>query len=47
MPPNLAIRADYGMTIPSDASPEANRLREFILSSASQAVFTKYGFARL
>jgi molybdate transport system substrate-binding protein len=46
MPPVLAVRADYGLTLPPDPAPAATRWRDFILSAAGQAILEKYGFTR-
>ncbi len=47
MPPALTVRADYGVTIGTGAAQEAMRLRDYLLSDAAQAVFERYGFARM
>jgi len=45
LPENLAVGADYGMTIINGASPQADRLAKFILSPEGQAILGKHGFA--
>jgi ABC-type molybdate transport system substrate-binding protein len=47
MPQALALRADYGMSLRPNAPPEALRLRDFIMTPASQTIFEKYGFSRV
>ena len=46
MPPALAIRADYGVTLRAGASLAAQRFVDFVLSDAGQAVFVRNGFDR-
>jgi len=45
VPENLAVGADYGLTVLKDARPEAERLAAFVLSSAGQAILARHGFA--
>lgn len=45
LPAELAIGADYGMTVIDGASPNAARLAEFILSKEGQAILRHHGFA--
>jgi molybdate transport system substrate-binding protein len=45
LPDALAVGADYGMTVMTDASTAAYRLAMFILSPAGQAILAKHGFA--
>jgi molybdate transport system substrate-binding protein len=47
MPPDLAVRADYGLTLRNEAPPAAAQLRDFILSPAGQAILVRYGFSRV
>jgi molybdate transport system substrate-binding protein len=47
MPADLAVRADYGLTLRNNAPPAALKLRDFILSRAGQAIFVRYGFSRV
>jgi ABC-type molybdate transport system substrate-binding protein len=47
MPQALALRADYGMSLRPNAPPEALKLRDFIMTPASQTMFEKYGFSRV
>jgi ABC-type molybdate transport system substrate-binding protein len=47
MPPDLAVRADYGLALRNGAPPAAAQLREFILSPAGQAILVRYGFSRV
>ena len=41
----LAVAADYGLTVLSGSSPQAYQLAMFILSVHGQHVLAKYGFA--
>lgn len=45
LPGELAVGADYGLTVMNDASPAAYRLSLMILSPAGQRVLAKHGFA--
>jgi molybdate transport system substrate-binding protein len=45
LPDALAVGADYGLTVVSDASPGAYRFALFILSGEGQRALAKYGFA--
>jgi hypothetical protein len=45
LPPALAVGADYGLTVLSGASPEANRLAFYMMSPSGQAIFAKHGFS--
>jgi molybdate transport system substrate-binding protein len=45
LPEELAVGADYGLTVVTDASPGAYRFAMFILSEAAQRILTKHGFA--
>jgi ABC-type molybdate transport system substrate-binding protein len=45
LPTELAVGADYGMTLIDGASSNAKRLAEFILSAEGQAILGRYGFA--
>jgi molybdenum ABC transporter molybdate-binding protein len=45
LPANLAVGADYGLTVMKDAPPEANALAQFILSSQGQRILSTHGFA--
>ena len=45
MPPALAVRADYGLTLLSGAPEAAQRFRSFILSDQGQGTLMKYGFS--
>ena len=45
LPTELAVGADYGMTLINGASSNAKRLAEFILSAEGQAILGRYGFA--
>ncbi len=44
IPPELAVGADYGLTVMSDAPAPAWRLAWFILSADGQAILAKHGF---
>ncbi|OKH20566.1 hypothetical protein FACHB389_32605 [Nostoc calcicola FACHB-389] len=45
LPENLAIKADYGLTVLKDASPKGQELADYILSPDGQDVLAKYGFS--
>ena len=45
LPDALAVGADYGLTVMSDASPAAHQFAKFILSPQGQNILAKYGFA--
>jgi ABC-type molybdate transport system substrate-binding protein len=45
LPDNLAVGADYGLTVMTTASPGAYRLAMFILSPDGQRILAKHGFA--
>jgi molybdate transport system substrate-binding protein len=45
LPDALAVGADYGMTVMTDAPPAAYRFAMFILSPAGQATLAKHGFS--
>lgn len=45
LPQNLAVKADYGLTVLKDASPNGTKLAEYILSPAGQRILAKYGFS--
>jgi molybdate transport system substrate-binding protein len=45
LPDALAVGADYGLTVMSDASPAAYRLAMFILSGEGQRILARHGFA--
>jgi molybdate transport system substrate-binding protein len=47
MPPALAVRADYGLTLRTGAPAPAGTLRDFILSNDGQAILARYGFSRI
>jgi ABC-type molybdate transport system substrate-binding protein len=44
LPDELAVGADYGLTVIADASPAAYRFAMFILSADGQRTLAKYGF---
>ena len=44
VPGNLAVGADYGLTVLNDAPPEAWRLALYVLSPEGQAVLARHGF---
>ena len=46
MPADIAVTANYGLTLRSGAPLEAGLLRDFILSPPSQVILEKYGFDR-
>jgi ABC-type molybdate transport system substrate-binding protein len=45
LPPDLAVSADYGLTVLNTARPEAARFALYLLSPAGQAIFAQHGFA--
>jgi molybdate transport system substrate-binding protein len=45
LPPELAVGADYGLTVISGAGPAATRFAKFVLSAAGQHILTSFGFA--
>lgn len=45
LPDELAVGADYGLTVVNGASANAEKLAAFILSSEGQGILAKYGFA--
>jgi molybdenum ABC transporter molybdate-binding protein len=45
LPDALAVGAEYGLTVMSNASPSAYRLALFILSSEGQRILASHGFA--
>ena len=45
LPDNLAVGADYGLTVMSTASPAAYRFALFILSPDGQRILASHGFA--
>jgi molybdenum ABC transporter molybdate-binding protein len=45
LPDNLAVGADYGLTVINGAPAAATRLTEFILSRNGQEILARYGFA--
>jgi ABC-type molybdate transport system substrate-binding protein len=45
LPGNLAVGADYGLTVISGASSAAERFAQFIVSAAGQKILTSHGFA--
>ncbi|MGH8681632.1 MAG: molybdate ABC transporter substrate-binding protein [Burkholderiales bacterium] len=45
IPGELAVGADYGLTVISGARPEAERFARFVLSNAGQDILKRYGFA--
>ena len=45
LPDELAVSADYGLTVMADASPGAYRFAFFILSSEGQRILASYGFS--
>jgi molybdate transport system substrate-binding protein len=45
MPADLAVSANYGLTVRAGAPPAAATLRAFILSPAGQTILQRYGFS--
>jgi ABC-type molybdate transport system substrate-binding protein len=46
LPPELALRADFGLALRNGAPPEAVRFRDYLLSDDGQAHFVRNGFTR-
>jgi len=44
LPDNLAVGADYGLTVMAGASPSAQQFAEFIMSSQGQQILASHGF---
>jgi molybdate transport system substrate-binding protein len=45
LPDNLALKADYGLTVLKDANPDGTTLADYILSPKGQSILAKYGFS--
>jgi len=45
VPEELAVGADYGLTVIAGARPEAERFAQFVLSEPGQAILVRHGFA--
>jgi ABC-type molybdate transport system substrate-binding protein len=45
LPDNLAVGADYGLTVIAGASSSAQQFVEFIMSSQGQQILSSHGFA--
>lgn len=45
LPPELAVGAQYGLTVLRDAAPAGQGLAAFILSAPAQAILIRHGFA--
>ncbi len=45
LPDNLAVGADYGLTVMTTASPAANHFAMYILSADGQRILANHGFA--
>jgi len=45
LPPELAVGADYGLTVMNGAPQAAARFAQFVLSPAGQRILTSFGFA--
>lgn len=45
LPPELAVGADYGLTVLGKASPNAYRLAMFMLSRKGQEILAEHGFS--
>lgn len=45
LPDNLAVGADYGLTVMKDAPGAAQRFAQFILSPPGQKILSEHGFA--
>ena len=46
LPDNLAVKADYGLTVLKDANPYGEKLAQYILSPTGQQILAKYGFSK-
>jgi molybdate transport system substrate-binding protein len=44
LPEELAVGADYGLTVIANAPPDAYRFAMLILSAHGQRILAKYGF---
>jgi ABC-type molybdate transport system substrate-binding protein len=44
LPDNLAVSADYGLTVIGGSSPAAQEFADFVMSLAGQAILIKHGF---
>jgi len=44
LPDNLAVGADYGLTVMNGAPPAAQRFADFIMSPEGQRILVSYGF---
>lgn len=45
LPPELAVGADYGLTVMTGAPPVAMQFARFVLSADGQRILTSFGFA--
>jgi ABC-type molybdate transport system substrate-binding protein len=45
LPDNLAVGADYGLTVMAGAPPAAKQFAALILSPRGQDILTRYGFS--
>ena len=46
LPPELAVRADFGLSLRNEASVEALQFRDFLTGEHGQAIFARHGFTR-
>ncbi len=46
LPDNLAVKANYGLTVLKDANPYGEKLTQYILSPTGQQILAKYGFSK-
>ncbi|MBW4567465.1 MAG: molybdate ABC transporter substrate-binding protein [Tolypothrix carrinoi HA7290-LM1] len=46
LPDNLAVKANYGLTVLKDANPYGEKLAQYILSPTGQQILAKYGFSK-
>lgn len=44
LPPDIAVVADFGLTLRDGAPAAAGQFRDFLASGAGQAIFVRYGF---
>jgi len=47
IPDELAVGADYGLTVIAGAGPDAARFAQFVLSPAGQAILARHGFTTI
>jgi ABC-type molybdate transport system substrate-binding protein len=45
LPDELAVGADYGLTVINGAGPPAQKFADYIMSSEGQSILARHGFA--